>query len=79
VKKAALLALALCLSAAALLFTRLWLYRASLPYNGQGRHFDAAHSVTYDDGAVLVYGLLALVFALPAMLTIFLAARAWRR
>lgn len=77
-RRAALLTVAAVLTAAALLLGLLWLQRLTLPYNEQGRYFDAANSVTYDDGAVLVYGLLALLFALLAMLALFLMMRSWR-
>jgi hypothetical protein len=55
-RRAALLTVVAVLTAAALLLGLLWLKRFSLPYNEQGRYFDAANSVTYDDRAVLVYG-----------------------
>jgi hypothetical protein len=78
-KKAALAALALSLSAAALLCGLLWLQRRSLPYNEMGRYFDARYSIVYHEQAVLVYGLLTALFALPALLTLWWAVRAWRR
>src|SRR5207253_3205512 len=57
----ALFALATILSMAALVLAALSLARASLPYNEQGRYFDAAKGVVYDQSAVLVYGTLALL------------------
>jgi hypothetical protein len=78
-KKAILLATAALLSAATLLLARLWSQRASLPYNEEGRYFDAAHSVVYDEGAVGVYATLTVLLALSAAATLFWMVRAWRR
>lgn len=41
--------------------------RAGLPYNSQGRYFDAEEGVTYTDSAPLVYGVLAALFGLLAV------------
>jgi len=79
VKKAILLATATLLSAATLLLARLWFQRASLPYNEEGRYFDTAHRVVYDDSAVGVCAILTVLFALSATATLLLAFRAWSR
>jgi hypothetical protein len=79
VKNAILLAMATLMSAVTLLLARLWFQRAALPYNAEGRYFDAAHSVVYDQGAVGVYAILAALFALAAAATLLWAFRARRR
>lgn len=44
-----------------------WAYsRAQLPYNEEGRFFDASEGIVYDSGAVVVYGLIASAFLLLA-------------
>lgn len=78
-KKALLTATALLLTATTLLLTRLWLQRLALPYNEQGRHFDAAHSVVYDESAITVYGMGTALFALVAAASLFWAWRVWWR
>jgi hypothetical protein len=77
-KKAASLATALIASTLALLLASLWLRRAALPYNEEGRYFDAAHSVVYTDGAVGTYGLLAAFFGVVAVAAGVWAWRSWR-
>jgi predicted lysophospholipase L1 biosynthesis ABC-type transport system permease subunit len=52
--------------------------RARLPYEN-GRHFDAAHSVMLDEGAVTLYALLALGFGLLAALLSWLTRGLWKR
>lgn len=79
VKKTLLTATAAFLTAATLLLARIWLQRLSLPYNEQGRYFDAAHSIVYDEGAVAVYGLLTALFAVSTVVSLLLAFRAWPR
>jgi hypothetical protein len=69
VRKTLPTAFALLLTTAALLLARLWLQRLSLPYNEEGRYFDAAHGVVYDEGAIAVYGVLTVLFALLAVAT----------
>ena len=73
-KKAVTLAVAVTASALALLLGGLSIRRAALPYNEEGRYFDAAQSVVYTDGAVVTYGLLALLCAAAALW----AWSAWR-
>ena len=77
-KKALSLAIALVLVAAATLFVWLWRVRATLPYNEAGRYFDSTDSVVYDDGAVVVYGLLALLFTAAAVAATLWTVRIWR-
>lgn len=77
--KAAALVTATLLCAATLLLGALSLRRAALPYNEQGRYFDVANGVVYDEGAAVVYGMLAGLFALAAFAAIMWARRAWRR
>ncbi len=77
-KKAASLATAVIASALALLLGSLWLHRASLPYNEEGRYFDAAHSVVHSDSAVTLYGLVAALFAVAAVAAALWAWKAWR-
>ena len=67
------------LSALALLSAALWFDRAALPYNEEGRYFNVAEEVSYDDGAVIAYGALTLVFAALAILAALWAIRAWQR
>ena len=77
-KKAASLATALIAFTLALLLGRLWLRRAALPYNEQGRYYDAADSVVYTDGAVATYGMLAILGGAAAVAAILWAWRVWR-
>jgi hypothetical protein len=78
-KKAAALVTASLLCVATLLLGALALRRALLPYNEQGRYFDAANGVVHDQGAALVYALLAGLFALAAFAAILWVRRLWRR
>lgn len=78
-RKAVSLTAALLLSALALLFADLCRRRAALPYNEEGRFFDAQESVVYKDSSVVAYGGLALLFALATFLAVLWAIRAWRR
>lgn len=43
--------------------TALWWHRSSLPYNSEDRFFDEASGVVYHQQAVVVYGMMAVVFA----------------
>jgi hypothetical protein len=79
VRRSLLTATAALLTVAALLLGRLWLQRLSLPYNEEGRHFDAANAVVHDETALAVIGMLTALFAILAALSIFLASRAWRK
>jgi len=47
-------------AAAGVLFAIIAIDRARLPYNSEGRYFDAETSVVYQDGAQSAYGALAL-------------------
>lgn len=78
-KKFILLAPATLLTAATLLLAGIWLRRVSLEYNEQGRHFDVAHSVVYDEGAIAAYGLMTALFALTAISFALSARRRWLR
>jgi hypothetical protein len=77
-RKAASLAAAVTASAAVLILGTLWLGRAALPYNEEGRFFDATHSVVYTDSAVLTYGLLTALSGLAAVAAAIWARREWR-
>lgn len=77
-KKAASLATALVAATLALSLAGLWRGRARLPYNEEGRYFDAAHSVVYTDGAVVTYGSLAVLFGAAAIAAGLWAWRVWR-
>jgi len=79
VKKALSLALTLALAACASLLAWLWRARAALTYNEAGRYYDGADGVVYDDGAVLIYGLLALLFGLLLLASVLMTARLWPR
>ena len=50
--------------AVGLLFGALAYSRAQLPYNEEGRFFDATEGVVYDRDGLVVYGLIAGVFLL---------------
>jgi hypothetical protein len=73
------LAISLILLALASLFVWLWRARAALPYNDVGRYYDSAEAVVYKDSAVVVYGLLALVFSAMAVTSLLLVIRMWRQ
>jgi hypothetical protein len=77
-KKAVSLAAASVAFTLAVLLGSLWLRRARLPYNEEGRYFDAAHSVVYSDRAVTLYGLLAALFGMAAVAAGLWAWRVWR-
>ena len=47
--------------------TILWWQRNVLPYDEQGRYFDAAESVVYQEQAAAVYAVLALASMLLAL------------
>lgn len=78
-KKFILLAMATLLTTATLLLASVWLQRMSLNYNEQGRYFDSAHSVVYDEGAIVFYGLLTALMAALAIPVAFWTFKAWRR
>jgi hypothetical protein len=59
-KRALLALLALASSLAAVFLTLTWRMRAAMPYNSEGRHFDAAQAVVYHEQAVAIYAALAL-------------------
>ena len=58
----------------AILCAALTVLRARLPYDEAGRYFDPADAVTYDQQAVLVYGVLALGAAVVAVVAVV-----WKR
>lgn len=62
------------LAGLAILFGALTVLRVRLPYDAAGRYFDPADAVTYDQQAVLVYGGLALLAAVVAVV-----AFVWKR
>ncbi len=45
-----------------LFFGNIWFNRLGLEYNSKGRYFDEASSVVYEKNAMLVYGILTLLF-----------------
>ena len=51
-----LLSVAVVAGAAGALLTSIWRQRAALPYNSEGRYFDAAGAVVYQEQAVAIYG-----------------------
>ena len=63
----------------ALVLTRLWLVRAALPYNEEGRHFRVEDAVVVDEGAILVSRLLALLCWFVVALLAYGTYRIWRR
>ena len=75
VKKPLSLLAAVALSAAALLLGVTAVRRLLLPYNEEGRHFDAAAGVVYEDGAALVYALLAALALAAAAAAVAWAVR----
>jgi len=57
----------------------IWWKRAGLPYNEDGRYFHQATSTVLHDQAVMVYGLLALVFLVLAVGVKWWVRRSLRR
>ncbi|HNU56832.1 MAG TPA: hypothetical protein PKN30_09585 [Flavobacteriales bacterium] len=55
---------------AAVIFGLLWIERARMDYNSEGRFFDEQSMVVYDEGGVLFFGLLTVVSLLIAGLAI---------
>ena len=76
-KRALAAAASLASAALTMLLAALAARRAALPYEN-GRYFDAAHSVVYDEGAATLYALLALASAAMSALMIFLTVRLWK-
>ncbi len=74
--KAASLLVATFLSATAAGTAIRWLNRASLPYEN-GRFFDEAEGVVYDDGAVVAYAALTVLLTMAAIAAMLWARRAW--
>ena len=68
----------LLLAAMSALLIKLTVGRANLPYEN-GRYFDTTDSVVYDEEAVLVYGLLAAIFTLATLGSIWATYRSWRK
>ena len=77
-KKAASLLAALSFCAAALLLGAIAVGRLRLPYNEEGRHFDAAQGVVYDEGAAIAYTLLAALALAAAAAAVLWAVRVRR-
>ena len=71
-----LLALAVVAAAAGAWLTSLWRHRAGLPYNAEGRYFDAAEAVVYREQAVAIYGGFAALAWIIAVAALVLALRA---
>lgn len=46
------------------------LYRWTWDYNENGVHFDPDTMTTYHDGAILVYGLMTILFLIPTVMLI---------
>jgi hypothetical protein len=67
----------LVLTAVSAFLIKLVIERARLPYEN-GRYFDPVESVVYDEGAVMVYGLLAGISVLATLGAIWVAHRASR-
>lgn len=63
VARALLLVAGAIATALAVIFGVLAINRALLPYNDEGRYFDAAESVVYTDGATIGYMVAALACA----------------
>ena len=78
VKKSVSLVVAVALAATALLLAALAGRRLLLPYNEEGRYFDAAAGVIYEDAAALVYTLLAALALIAAAAALACAVRVWR-
>ena len=68
----------LALAALTALLIKVTVGRANLSYEN-GRYFNAKDSVVYDEGAVVVYGLLAAVLALVTAVAVWGTARLWKR
>ena len=43
-------------------FGLLWITRFKYDYNSEGKYFDELNLITYDQDALFVYGILALIF-----------------
>ena len=78
-RRAVALVTAALFSAGAALLGALALSRASLPYNEEGRYFDAEYSVVYHEGSGLVFGLLAGLFGIAALGALIWVRKEWRR
>lgn len=55
-------------AALACVFAFIWNQRRKLDYSEMGQYFDAGSSVTYSEQAVIVYGVLALLFLFLAII-----------
>ena len=73
-KRALTAAASVASAALTVLFAALAVQRVRLPYEN-GRYFDAAHSVVYDEGAAWMYAVLALGSAAVTALLIFVTLR----
>lgn len=58
---------------AAVIFGLLWIERAQMDYNSEGRFFEEKSLVVFDEGGVLFFGLLTVVSLLIAGLTLSVA------
>lgn len=66
---------ALFASITALISGLIWRERVSMDYNTEGRYLDEQTGVVYGESAVLVYGWLALLSAVIAVIAWFIAKR----
>lgn len=78
-RKAISLAITLTFAALALLSGALWHERQALLFNEQGKFFDASEGIVYEDGALVVYAGLALLFAALALAAALWTLRVWPR
>lgn len=78
-RKAVSLVTATIVSAVFSLSALLWRSRARLPYNEEGRYFDATHTVVYDVDSLELLKASTLLLALLAAGAIVWAIRAWRK
>jgi hypothetical protein len=78
-RKAASFSLTAVLAGLTALFALTWRNRAALPYNSEGRFFDASDSVVYHDSSVVSYAVMTLFFAAMTAVSAYRMARTWRR
>jgi hypothetical protein len=62
------LILTICLLTITIVLFVTTIYRVTWVYNENGVHFDEDSMTTYDEGAIIAYGILTIVFLVPTII-----------
>ncbi len=71
--------LILCSMGTAIFFGVLWIERARMEYNSEGRYFDENSTLVFDEGGVLFFGMLTMLSLVIAGLALERSLRVMKR